>query len=154
MITVFTFDSFEKHRKHLETCVAVWYGMPCFVWFWGFCFAWERDVWSFWGPSWARAPCGVWSCEFSCSWHLLGMGSDGRYALVCGDLKDDCGDFSLGGWKFWDCVEFGISCWTLAPYLRIKKKLINLTTSSHYCRPHNCKLKFCSIFIVDHITVS
>ena len=42
-----------------------------------------------------------------------GMGSDGRYALtgdlVCGDLRDDCGDFFLGGWRFWDCVEFGIS---------------------------------------------
>ena len=55
------------------------------------------DLWSFWGSSWARAPCGVWSCEFSCSWLLLGMGSDGRYALtgalVCGDLRNDCGDF-------------------------------------------------------------
>ena len=33
----------------------------------------------------------------SCSWLLLGMGSDGRYALtgalVCGDLRNDCGDF-------------------------------------------------------------
>ena len=42
------------------------------------------------------------------------MGSDGRYALtgamVCGDLRDDSGDFSLGRWMFWDCVEFGISC--------------------------------------------
>ena len=45
---------------------------------------------------------------------ILGMGLDGRYALTgalaCGDLRDDCGDFSLGGWRFWDCAEFGISC--------------------------------------------
>ena len=53
------------------------------------------------GSSCARAPCGVWSCKFSCSWLLLGMGSNGRYALtgalVCGDLRDDCGDFPWAG---------------------------------------------------------
>ena len=42
------------------------------------------------------------------------MGSDGYYALtgalVCGDLRDDCRGFSLGGWRFWDRVESGISC--------------------------------------------
>ena len=40
------------------------------------------------GSSWARAPCGVWgwsglitgrSCQLSCSWLILGMGSDRNY---------------------------------------------------------------------------
>ena len=83
------------------------------------------------------------------------MGSDGRYtltgALVYGDHREDCVDFPWAGGGsgiVWSLV-FDVELWPHT--LGQRKKLINLTmvTFSHYCIPNNCKIKFCSIFIVN-----
>ena len=93
--------------------------LPCFTWFWASAWLGGEASGRFgglhglqllagFGVGLASSQGGVAKLVvpgFSWGWGRMGIYAL-TGALVCGDLRDNCGDFSLGGWRFWDCVEF------------------------------------------------